>query len=41
MSESYQIYLNSKYADSIINNTFKFNLNTLEIDDGNYIMNII
>ena len=37
MAESYQIYLNSKYADSISNNTYKFSLNTLEIDEGHYI----
>jgi hypothetical protein len=37
MAESYQIYLNSKYADSYYNNTYKFSLNTLEIDEGHYI----
>ena len=37
MAESYQIYLNSKYATSYFNNTYKFSLNTLEIDEGNYI----
>ena len=37
MAESYQIYLNSKYADSYFNNTYKFGLNTLEIDEGHYI----
>ena len=37
MAESYQIYLNSKYADSYFNNTYKFSLNTLEIDEGHYI----
>ena len=34
MAESYQIYLNSKYATSYFNNTYKFSLNTLEIDEG-------
>ena len=37
MAESYQIYLNSKYANSYYNNTYKFSLNTLEIDEGHYI----
>jgi hypothetical protein len=37
MAESYQIYLNSKYATSYFNNTYKFSLNTLEIDEGHYI----
>ena len=37
MAESYQIYLNSKYANSHLNNTYKFSLNTLEIDEGHYI----
>jgi hypothetical protein len=37
MGESYQIYLNSKYADSIFNDVYKFSLNTLEIEDGHYI----
>ena len=37
MAESYQIYLNSKYATSYYNNTYKFSLNTLEIDEGHYI----
>ena len=37
MAESYQIYLNSKYAYSYYNNTYKFSLNTLEIDEGHYI----
>ena len=36
MAESYQIYLNSKYA-TYYNNTYKFSLNTLEIDEGHYI----
>ena len=37
MAESYQIYLDSKYATSYFNNTYKFSLNTLEIDEGHYI----
>jgi hypothetical protein len=37
MAESYQIYLNSKYANSYYNNTYKFSLNTLDIDEGHYI----
>ena len=37
MAESYQIYLNSKYAESTISNTYKFSLNTLEIEEGHYI----
>ena len=37
MAESYQIYLNSKYADTQNNDTYKFQLNTLEVQEGYYI----
>ena len=37
MSESFQIYLNSSNADSIVNNSYTFILPNLEIADGNYI----
>ena len=37
MSESFQIYLNSKNADSSNNNLYNFILPNLEIADGNYI----
>ena len=37
MGESYQIYLNSKYADTANNDTYKFQLNTLSIEEGYYI----
>ena len=37
MAESYQIYLNSKYADTQNNDTYKFQLNTLDVQEGYYI----
>ena len=37
MAESYQIYLNSKYADTSNNGNYKFQLNTLEVQEGYYI----
>ena len=37
MAESYQIYLNSKYADTQNNDSYKFQLNTLEVQEGYYI----
>ena len=37
MAESYQLYLNSKYADTANNNTYKFQLKTLDIEEGYYI----
>ena len=37
MAESYQIYLNSKYADTQNNDSYKFQLNTLDVQEGYYI----
>ena len=37
MAESYQLYLNSKYADTQNNGIYKFQFKTLDIEDGFYI----
>jgi len=37
MAESYQLYLNSKYADTTNNDTYKFQFKTLDVEEGYYI----